>query len=199
MVRKFRLLSLLSLLVLATVVAGGCQAVHAEPAPVARTAADIADELMGIREPVVVDGVGPSTASDPAQAQAEDEFLAAAIAKEQTFYAGDSDRYMSYYADNALSVQPGIPEIVGKAALAEGTQAYLADNQIVGRITIKRIWVYGDHATRQAEWEEVVTPKAGGPAEHHIGRCTLNWEKIDGEWKVVTEFVNYLDPPTPVQ
>jgi uncharacterized protein (TIGR02246 family) len=184
-------------LVLVAVVASACQPVHAEP--VARSAADIAQQLMGIHEPVVVDGVGPSKATDLAQAEAEDEFLAAAIAKEQTFYAGDVERYLSFYADDAISVQPGMPEIVGKAALAEATAPYLADNQIVGKLTVKRIWVYGDHATRQAEWEEVVAPKAGGPAEHHVGRCTLNWEKVDGDWKVVSEYINYLEPPTQVR
>jgi hypothetical protein len=83
MVRRFRLLSLLSLLVLVAIVAGACQPVRPTPAP--RSAADIAEELMGIRQSVVVDGVGPSKAADPAQAQAEDEFLAAAIAKEQAY------------------------------------------------------------------------------------------------------------------
>jgi uncharacterized protein (TIGR02246 family) len=197
MVRNIRLLSLLSLLALVAVVASACQPVHAEPP--ARNAAEIAAQMMGIDSSVVTDEVGPSKASDPAQAQAEDEFLAAAIAKEQTWYAGDAERYLSYYADDAISVQPGVPEIDGLAAFAEATTPYLADNQIVGKLTIKRIWVNGDHATRQAEWEEVVAPKAGGAAEHHIGRCTLNWERIDGEWKVVSEYINYLEPPTAVQ
>jgi uncharacterized protein (TIGR02246 family) len=179
--------------------ASACQPVHAEPDPLIRSAADIAEQFMGIRQSVVLDEVGPSTAADPAQAQAEDAFLAAAIAKEETYYAGDADRYISFYADDTLSVQPGVPEIVGKVALAEAIDPFLADHHIVGKLTIKRIWVYGDHATRQAEWEEVVAPKAGGPAEHHIGRCTLNWEKIDGEWQVVSEYINYLEPPTPVQ
>src|SRR5688572_27175256 len=108
MVQKFRLLSLLSLLVLAAMVVSACQPVHAEPP--ARSAVEIAEQIMGINQSVVVDGVGPSKASDPAQAQAENEFLAAAIAKEQTFYAGDADRYISYYADDAVSVQPGVAE-----------------------------------------------------------------------------------------
>ncbi|MFN8490759.1 MAG: nuclear transport factor 2 family protein [Caldilineaceae bacterium] len=193
MVRKFCLLSLLVLLV---VVASACQPVHPVPAP--RSASDIAEQLMGVRQSVVIDGVGPSKAKDAAQAQAENEFLAAAIAKEQTFYAGDAQRVMAYYADNTLSVQPGLPEM-DKAALTQATVPYLNDTQIVGKLTIKRIWVNGDQATRQAEWEEVTEPKAGGPAEHHIGRCTLNWAKIDGQWKVISEYINYLEPPTPVQ
>ena len=173
-----------------------CQPVH--PEPVTRSIGDIAEQFIGIRESVVVNGVGPSKASDPAQAQAEDEFLAAAIAKEQALYAGNAERFMSYYADDTISVQPGIPDM-NKTALTQATESYLTDNHIIGKLTIKRIWVNGDHATRQAEWAEVTAPKVGGPAEHHIGRCTLNWEKIDGKWKVVSEYLNYLESPTTVQ
>ncbi len=141
MMHKSRFLSLLSLLVLVAMIAGACQPVHAELVPVSRSAADIANEMMGIRESVVIDGVGQSKVSDPAQAQAENEFLAAAIAKEHAFYAGDVERYISYYADNAISVQPGTPEIDGRAVLADGMVPYVTDNNIVGKLTIKRIWV----------------------------------------------------------
>lgn len=198
MLRKFYLLSLL---ILAAVIASACQALPptpAPPTPTPRSATDIAQQLIGISESVVVDGVGPSKAVDPAQRQAEDEFLAAAIAKEQAYYDGDAERTLAYYADNAISVQPGVPEM-DKKALAQATAPFLADNQLIGKLTIKRLWVNGDFATRQAEWEEVSQPKAGGPAEHHIGRCTLNWEKIGGEWKVVSEYINFLEPPAEVQ
>jgi len=146
----------------------------------------------------VVDGVGPSKASDPAQAQAENEFLAAAIAKEQAYYDGDIQGVLAYYADDVVSVWPEAPEVVGKAAMAEGLVPYMEGNTVLGNLVVKHIWVAGDHATRQAEWEEVVTPKDGGKAEHHIGRCTLEWQKIDGQWKVVSEYINYLQPPTPI-
>jgi ketosteroid isomerase-like protein len=182
---------------LAAVLLAACQPVQAAPA--ARSASDIAEQVMGIRQSVVVNGVGPSQAADPAQAQAEDEFIKVAMDKEQAFYDGDAARYLSYYADNMVSVQPGVPDFVGKASFAEATAPYITDNNIVGKLTIERVWFYGDHATRQAQWEEVVEPKAGGSAEHHIGRCTLNWEKVDGKWEVVSEYINYLDPPTQIQ
>jgi ketosteroid isomerase-like protein len=147
-------------------------------------------------ESAVIDAVGPSTANDPAQAQAEDEFRAVALAKEQAFYEGDAEPVLSFYANDVISVQPETAEIVGKAALAEGLIPFLEGNQVVGRFTLKRIWVSGDYATRYGEWEVVVTSKESGEAEHHIGRCILNWEKIDGEWKVVSEFIYFLVPPT---
>lgn len=168
----------------------------AEVAPAAVAQPAVAPPMITKSE--VIDGVGPSTASDPAQAKAENEFLAVAIAKEQAYYNGDFDRTISYYADNAVSVWPEAPEVVGKAAMAEGLKPYMEANTVLGDMTIKRIWVLGDYATRQAEWQEIVTPKDGGEAEYHIGRCILNWEKIDGEWKVTSEYINYLVPPTTI-
>jgi uncharacterized protein (TIGR02246 family) len=147
----------------------------------------------------VTSEVDLSVFDDPAERQAAEEFLAAAMAKEQAFYAGDAEGFLAYYADDVVSVWPEAAEAVGKSAVAEGATAYLEGNQIVGNLSIQRIWLDGNQATRQAQWEEWVTPKDGGPGEHHIGRCTLVWEKIDGEWKVVSEFVNYLAPPAPIE
>jgi len=169
------------------------------PAPAPTAAAKSASTIAANAKSEVIDGAGPISATDPVQAKAEEEFRKAAIAKEQAFYAGDTQRVLSFYADNVISVQPGMPEVVGKQALAEGLVPYVQDNRIVGKFTLKQVWVYGDHATRLGEWDEVVTPVAGGKSEHHIGRCILNWVKKDGEWKVVSEFVNYLEPPTEIQ
>lgn len=182
------MIRLLSLLIVGAIVASACQPISAQP-----TQPQTADQS------AVIDAVGPSTASNPAQAQAEDEFRAVALAKEQAFYARDVDRVLSFYADNVISVQPETPEIVGKAALAEGLKPAIEGNHIAGKFTLKGIWVSGNYATRYGEWEEVVTPRDGGPAEHYTGRCFLGWEKIDGEWKVVSEFINFLEPPTPVE
>jgi ketosteroid isomerase-like protein len=148
---------------------------------------------------VVIDGSGPITTTDPAQLQAEQEFRAVAISKEKTFYAGDYERLMSYYADGIISVQPSTPEIIGKGDFSEGMKSYMEANTVVGTLTLKDFWVSGDYATRFAAWEEVITPNDGGTPLHQSGRCFLGWQKIDGEWKVVSEFVNFLIPPTEME
>lgn len=157
------------------------------------------DPMHPVAESVVLDGTGPSTAKDPAQMKAEAEFLAVAIAKEQAYYAKDYEQLVSFYADNVISVPPGAPEVVGKVALAEGLKPFLAENDILGKFTLKQIWVSGDYATRYGEWDEVITPIDGGKPFHQIGRCFLGWQKINGEWKVVSEFINYIQPPTEIQ
>ena len=177
-------------LTLIVLVLAACQPVQPEPPK---------PEIQIPTESVVIDGVGPSTASDPAQAQAEDEFLAVALAKEQAYYDGDVEGVVSYYADDVVSFWPESQEIIGRAAVTEGIQPFLAENNVAGTLTLKRIWVSGDYATRQAEWDEFSMPKDGGEAQHYVGRCILTWQKIDGEWKVVSEFINYIESPTSIQ
>lgn len=150
-------------------------------------------------ESIVIDAGGPITATDPDQIRAEEEFRLAAKAKEEALYAGEIERVMSYYADDVVSMQPGMADVVGKTILGEGMRPYLEANTIVGKLTLKGFWVSGDYATRYAGWEEVITPKDGGKPIHQSGRCFLGWKKIDGEWKVVSEFVNYLVPPTEIE
>lgn len=185
MVRISRLFSLLALLIF---IASACPPIYAAPA-----------NPKAAKQSVVTDGAGPITTKDPAQAKAEKEFRAAAVAKERAYYAKDYNRLLTFYADNVISVQPGVPEIMGKVAWGEGMKPFLAANDTVGKLTIKKIWVSGNYATRYAEWDEVVTPKDGSKPFHQFGRCILGWQKINGEWKIVSEFINYLVPPTEIK
>ena len=103
---------------------------------------------------------------------------------------------MSFYADNVVSIQPDLPDIVGKTALAEGLKPFLAANHVVGKFTLKQVTVSGDYASRQGEWDETWTANDGSASFHQVGRCLLIWHRINGEWKVVTELANFLVPPT---
>jgi ketosteroid isomerase-like protein len=197
MLRRFRLLSLLSLLLLASVIISACQPVHAQPEP--RQLSEIAVEHLGSAESLIVDAVGPSQATDPAQAQAEDEFRQVVLAREEAFYSQDAETYNSYYADNVISLEPGLEDIVGKAEVSAGPASMFESTELIGKFTLKGIWVSGDYAARWGEWEEVTAPRAGGEAEHHIGRCMVSWQKIDGEWKVVSQILNLIQDSQPVE
>ena len=98
-----RMIRLLSLLIVGAIAASACQPITAQP-----TQPQTADQS------AVIDAVGPSTASDPAQAQAEDEFRAVALAKEQAFYARDVDRVLSFYADLERSTLKKVKDSAAK-------------------------------------------------------------------------------------
>lgn len=189
MLRSSTITTLLLLLMLGI---SACQPIHAETAQ-AETG------RVNNTQSVVIDGTNHSKVTDPAQAKAEAEFLAAAMAKENAYYAEDYETLRSFYADNVVSILPDTPEIVGIVAWGEGMKPFLASNDTTGKLTIKHIWVSGDYASRQAEWEEVVRPTDGGKPFHQVGRCVLNWQKIDGKWQIVSELINYLVPPTEIE
>lgn len=146
----------------------------------------------------VVDAAGPVGSTDPALIRAEIELRRAEVARDRALYSGDAEKFLSYYADDVVSFQPGRPELVGKEAVAEGQREFLANNHVDGKMTVRRVTVAGDYATRQAEWDETWTANDGSTAFRQVGRCFLAWRKINGEWKVVSEFIQYVVPPTDV-
>lgn len=157
------------------------------------------DKSATIGHAVVIDAAGPIRATDLALVKAEAEFRQAMLAKERAYYAGNAARALSFYADDAVSIQPGMPDIVGKKALAETIEPFLAGYAVTSaELVVKEITFAGTTATRRAEWEETWTAKDGSGSFHQIGRCLLVWEKIDGKWQVVTELINYLEPPSDV-
>jgi ketosteroid isomerase-like protein len=133
----------------------------------------------------------------PVKSPAEAQFRKVALAKERTYYAGDADRYLSFFADNAVSVQPGVADITGKKAMEEGVRTFLAGyHPVEVKFIMKKVTLAGDYATRQGDWVEVWEANDGSAKFSQHGRCILAWQKVNGQWKVVTEFINYLDPPT---
>lgn len=142
---------------------------------------------------VVIDEAGP------AKSQAEAQFRRVALAKERAYYAGDADRYLSFFADDAVSVQPELAEITGKKAMEEGIRTFLADyHPVEAKFVMKDVTLSGDVATRRGDWVEVWAANDGSAQFTQHGRCVLVWQKVNGQWKVVTEFINFLQPPAEV-
>ena len=182
-----RITSLSCLIFLSVLIAGAFSPAYAEPG-----------QPLPTGPAVIVDATHSAAAADPAQAKAEAEFRKVVLMRERAYYAGNIDRFLSFYADDVVSIQPGMPDIVGKQGLVEGLRPFLAANRVSGKFTLKEISVSGDLATRQGQWDEVWRANDGSTAFHQVGRCLVVWRKIDGQWKVVKEFVNFLVPPTDI-
>ncbi len=182
-----RIYALLCLVILSVLVSGAFSPVYAEP-----------EQPLPTGPAVVVDATRTVSGVDPAQAKAEAEFRKVVLRRERAYYAGNIDRFLSFYADDVVSIQPGMPDIVGKQALADSLRPFFAGNHVSGKFTLKEITVSGDFATRQAQWDEVWRANDGSTAFHQVGRCLVVWRKIDGQWKVVKEFANFLVPPTDI-
>jgi uncharacterized protein (TIGR02246 family) len=181
-----RISSVLCIVILSVLVTGAFSPVHAEPGK----------PIPSQGRWRVLDAAGPLASTEPALARAEIELRKAEVARDRAFYSGNADHFLSFYADDVVSFQPGKAELVGKDAVSEGVEEFLANYHVDGKLTVKRVTVSGDYATRQAEWDETWTANDGSAAFRQVGRCFVSWRKINGEWKVVSEFTQYVVPPT---
>lgn len=138
----------------------------------------------------------PASASGAQAASAAEieQFKKAVMAAEEAFQSGDADRALAFYADDAISNPPGFPAAVGKAALKANLVAFFNDYSMSRKFQLVAVDVSGDHATRQGEWTNILTPKAGGELITETGRCVLGWKKVNGEWKVAWEIWNTYEP-----
>lgn len=134
----------------------------------------------------------PGTQADSA-AQVE-QFRKTVLAAEEAFQSGDADRALAFYADDAISNPPGFPPVVGKAALKANLVAFFDAYSMSRKFQLVAVDVSGDYATRQGEWTNTLTPKAGGKPITETGRCVLGWKKVNGEWKVAWDIWNTYEP-----
>jgi ketosteroid isomerase-like protein len=123
------------------------------------------------------------------QAQ-EDEFLEAVWAHENAFQAGDVDQLTELYAEDAVSMPPGFPASVGQRAIEADLRFFFDEFALDREFSLANYEIAGDYATRQGEWTQTLTPKAGGDPIVETGRCTLGFKKLDDEWQVVWEIWN---------
>jgi ketosteroid isomerase-like protein len=133
-----------------------------------------------------------TTEVEPAAEQQalEEELTAAIFAYEDAYEAGDMDKIMSYYADDIISAPPGYPMVQGKEAVEAGYREMFETYTLDRDFEILEMDVGEDSGSRLMEWTNVWTPRADGETITEVGHCVFNYEKIDGEWKVVREIWN---------
>lgn len=142
-----------------------------------------------------------SPATEPAEeataleAAHEEKFVEAVWANENAFQAGDVDRIIEFYAEDAVSMPPGFPVSAGKEAIEADLRFFFDEFVLEREFTLVDYEIAGDYATRQGEWTQTLTPKAGGDPVIETGRCTLGFKKFGDEWKVVWEIWNTYEPP----
>lgn len=134
-------------------------------------------------EPAVV-------AEAPPEADLKAQVEKAVWAFEDAFQAGDVDRLMALYTDDAISLPPGLPKTEGKADLEAGLREFFDTFTLERDFKLVDIDVFGDKATRLGEWTQTITPKAGGEPVVETGRCILGYQKVGDEWLVGWEIWN---------
>jgi len=134
-------------------------------------------------------------ACQPIQAQdvglsEEELFTEAVMGKEAAYESNDLELYLSYFAEDTLSMAPDFAPTKGKAQLAQDMQAFFDTYEVDSEIELVDITISGDYATRTILAWDTLTPKDGSEVIHASGSCVAGWKKIDGKWQIVWEIWN---------
>ncbi len=111
----------------------------------------------------------------------EDAFAAASNAR-------DAEAQVAYYADDANSLVPDMPTLVGKEAILARAKAEMAENpDQKGNISFEIIDLYaaGDIAVEVGKW--TYTPEGG---EASTGKFMSLFEKRDGKYICIRDIFN---------
>jgi uncharacterized protein (TIGR02246 family) len=110
--------------------------------------------------------------------------------------AGDVDRYMALWADEAMQLPPGSPPVVGKETLRAGLESEVDSVTFDMKINNEEVHVAGDLAVARGTYMATVTPKDGSEEIFIDGKyMTLLKRQPDGSWKIYPDIYNSNVPP----
>ena len=116
------------------------------------------------------------------QVDPEAQFTEVVFAADEAIQSGDVDRIMDFYADDVVTILPGIPPMEGKDAVRADLE-YFFDTFTLDRDSeLVYVDVSGDSAVRRMEWTNTLTPKDGSDPIVETGNCVVGFKKVDDEW-----------------
>ena len=100
--------------------------------------------------------------------------------------AGNVDKLVSLYTDDAVRIPPNKPPQVGKEAIRSSFQEYLDKFTVQNEGVIVDLKVSGDLAFVRGSWTSINTPKTGGDSLKENGSfVSVIQKQPDGSWKII--------------
>lgn len=124
------------------------------------------------------------------QVDPEAQFTEVVLAVEEAAQAGDVDRLMEFYADDVVTILPGIPPLEGKDAVRADWEYFFDTFTLDRESELVYVDVSGDSAVRRMEWTNTLTPKDGSDPIVDTGNCVVGFKKVDDEWKIAWEIAS---------
>ena len=117
-----------------------------------------------------------------------DQFLAA-------YSAGDLDRVMAFYADDAVQMAPNVPAFVSKDVIRSVYEEVLRIQRTELSYVIDEVEVAEDLAFLRTTYVDTRTPTLGGePARTGGHSLTILRRTPDGSWKIWREMWTHVRP-----
>ena len=100
--------------------------------------------------------------------------------------AGNIDKLLSLYADDAVRIPPNKPALIGIEAIRSLFQEQLDQFTVQNEGVVVDLEVSGDLAFVRGSWTSINTPKDGGESLKENGSFVSVIQKHpDGSWKVI--------------
>ena len=111
---------------------------------------------------------------------------------DEAWSAGDVERAMAQYADDAVEMPANEPALFGKPAIrsrtANSAEAY--NDELTS--TVEDVQISGDLGFARVSYAESWTPKAGGETTSVVGKSIFVCRRQqDGSWKIGALIWNY--------
>jgi len=121
---------------------------------------------------------------------AVDQVRAARAAWNDAYNAGDVNRLIALYTEDAVSMAPGIPATVGRPAIKTDLGMFLADNKVRETAQIQDIMIQGDLAIERANYVAQITPRTGKSFTERGKHIVAYRRGADRQWRVKWEIWN---------
>lgn len=111
-------------------------------------------------------------------------------------HAGDLERWLSIWMDDAIRMPPGSPPQVGKEQIRAAMQAPV-DLFTYSNMTgdTAEVRVLGDTAYSYGTYTFDMTPKEGGETISYSGKfLDIVVKQADGSWKIAVDCHNFNEP-----
>ena len=114
------------------------------------------------------------------------------------YLAGDVDRWLQVFADDALAIYEGRRPLVGKRAIRAHAEQLTADFRIEQMdVSVEEVRLGSGWAWTRGTYQATFVPKTEAAAAHEAGRrhgnYVLLWERHgNGEWRIILDTTNDL-------
>jgi ketosteroid isomerase-like protein len=118
----------------------------------------------------------------------------------QEYAAHELDKIVAHYVDDATVMAPGMPPMVGKAAIRKDIGDMISDKAFALKFepTRAEIAKAGDMGFTQGSYTMTMTDPASKQVIHDHGSYVTTYRKAaDGSWKAIADIASSEAPPAP--
>ena len=107
---------------------------------------------------------------------------------DEAYNAGDIDRLLSIYTDDAIRIPPNEPALIGKEAIQGNFQQSFDQFTEENDSVVVDVKIGGDLAFVRGTWTDIQTPKDGEESLNLNGNfVVINQKQTDGSWKTICD------------